>query len=88
MLASYLLGIQTFWLALLPMALFKDMGWFAVPIEAFIAFLLLGIEDIGVQVEEPFSIISCEGICTSVITNTNAMLETDASDKELVRCQT
>lgn len=76
---------QIIWLALLPMALYKEMGWGAVAAEALIAFMLLGIEDIGVQVEEPFSIISCEGICTSIVTNTNAMLETDASDKELVR---
>mmetsp|Transcript_22851 Transcript_22851/g.43678 ORF Transcript_22851/g.43678 Transcript_22851/m.43678 type:complete len:482 (+) Transcript_22851:112-1557(+) len=73
------------WLALLPMALYKEMGWGAVAAEALIAFMLLGIEDIGVQVEEPFSIISCEGICTSIVTNTNAMLETDASDKELIQ---
>lgn len=72
------------WLALLPLALWKDLGWVVVPAEAMIAFLLLGIEEIGVAIEEPFSIISCEGIVGSVTDNCKAMLETCKSDETVV----
>lgn len=35
--------------------MWPQCGWASVPICTGIAFLLLGIEDIGVQIEEPFS---------------------------------
>lgn len=76
--------MQIVWLMLLPLAMWETSGWLTVPVEAFIAFFLLGIEEIGVQIEEPFSVISCEGICESVRTNCNAMLETDRLDKSMV----
>lgn len=72
------------WLILVPLALFKDAGWATVPAEAFIAILLLGIEEVGVQIEEPFSIISCEGICGSVKDNCNAMLDTHMTDTSVI----
>mmetsp|Transcript_27920 Transcript_27920/g.38604 ORF Transcript_27920/g.38604 Transcript_27920/m.38604 type:complete len:426 (+) Transcript_27920:107-1384(+) len=62
------------WLAFLPLALWKEMGWAAVPVEFMTSLFLLGIEDIGVQIEEPFSILSCEAICGSVENNSIAML--------------
>lgn len=39
------------WLGFLPFALWADCGWAVVPVEAVVAFLLLGIEEIGVQIE-------------------------------------
>lgn len=42
------------WLTSLPMGLWEQCGWSVVPITAMIALLLLGIEEIGVQIEEPF----------------------------------
>ncbi|KAK3244511.1 hypothetical protein CYMTET_45877 [Cymbomonas tetramitiformis] len=77
--------MQFLWLTILPFALYKDCGWSAVPIEAFSAFCLLGIEDIGVQIEEPFSVLSCEGICGSVTANCTAMLEEDEKDRALIK---
>ncbi|KAK3272804.1 hypothetical protein CYMTET_18919 [Cymbomonas tetramitiformis] len=73
------------WLALLPFALYKDCGWASVPIEAFTAFCLLGIEDIGVQIEEPFSVLSCEAICGSIQGNCTALLEQDERDREVIK---
>jgi len=40
----------------------------------FVALALLGIEDIGVQIEEPFSVLACEVICGSVAMNTCSIL--------------
>lgn len=42
------------WLSLLPFGLWSTIGWAMVPTNVLIAALLLGIEEIGVQIEEPF----------------------------------
>ena len=34
-----------------------------VPISALISFVLLGIEEIGVYIEEPFSLLPLESLC-------------------------
>jgi len=75
------------WLLLLPFALYQDCHWVSIPIEAFTAFFLLGIDDIGVQIKEPFSVLSCEGICGSVSGNTAALLEQDQRDRDLVEAR-
>ncbi len=38
------------WLTALPLALWDDAGWASVPIQTLLSFLLLGIEELGVQV--------------------------------------
>ena len=45
------------WLSFLPLALFPAWGWSTVPVTTMIAFLLLGIEEISVRLEEPFAIL-------------------------------
>ena len=45
------------WLASMPFTLWKSCGLAMIPATGLIAFLLLGIEEIGVQIEEPFSIL-------------------------------
>lgn len=45
------------WLGLMPLTLWKACHWAMIPASAIIAFLLLGIEEIGVQIEEPFGIL-------------------------------
>ena len=72
------------WLALLPVALWGQLAWASVPTEAFIAFCFLGIEEIGVQIEEPFSILALEAICESVQGNCIAMIEGELRDDKLV----
>lgn len=72
------------WLGLLPVALWSQLGWSSVPSEAFIAFCFLGIEEIGVQIEEPFSILALEAICESVQGNCIAMVEGEKRDRQLV----
>ena len=43
---------QVIWLSCLPLGLWPVVGWGTVPLTVAIAFLLLGIEEIGVAVEE------------------------------------
>lgn len=38
----------------LPLALVKDYGWDTIPTTLFIAYALFGIEEIGVEIEDPF----------------------------------
>ncbi|KAK9834162.1 hypothetical protein WJX81_003973 [Elliptochloris bilobata] len=54
------------WLIFLPLTLWPTAGWTTVPATTIIAFLLLGIEEIGVQIEEPFSILPLENLCVAV----------------------
>ncbi|KAK9838098.1 hypothetical protein WJX81_001298 [Elliptochloris bilobata] len=53
------------WLFFLPLTLWPTARWSTIPASAVIAFLLLGIEEIGVQIEEPFSILPLENICAA-----------------------
>lgn len=48
------------WLACLPFVLWDVIGWTTVPTCVIIAFVLLAIDEIGVQIEEPFSILPLE----------------------------
>jgi len=50
------------WLALLPIGFVPILGLATVPAVVGLAFGLLGIEDIAVQIEEPFSVIDIEDI--------------------------
>jgi predicted membrane chloride channel (bestrophin family) len=45
------------WLALLPLALWEDLGWLSIGANVIIAYLLLGIEEIGVQIEEVWDLL-------------------------------
>ena len=44
----------TLWLALLPLAMWERFHWMVLPIVFSCSLLLLGIDEIGVQIEEPF----------------------------------
>ena len=38
----------------LPFQFVKELDWFTIPVVGIISFALLGIEDIGVEIENPF----------------------------------
>lgn len=66
----------SFFLVLLPLALWGQLGeswnhWATVPAEFFIAFFLFGIEEVGIQTEEPFSILPLEAFCNGAIKATS-----------------
>ena len=60
-----------FWLALLPLAVYGvDTSWnhlLTIPSCMVITFFLLGIEELGLQIEEPFSILPIEAFCDASI---------------------
>lgn len=57
----------------LPFQLAKDLGWFAVPVVTIVSFTLLGIEEIGVEIENPFGTdandLPLDDICETVRLN-------------------
>jgi len=59
------------WLVLLPLALYGvDSSWnhlASIPSAAVIVFFLLGIEELGSQLEEPFGILPMEAFCDGSI---------------------
>eukprot|EP00962_Isochrysis_galbana_P021537 scaffold6354_cov126-Isochrysis_galbana.AAC.14 len=62
-------------LIFLPFGLWPTMGdswnhWATVPAADVVAFFLLGIEEIGIQIEEPFSILPIEAFCNGAIAAT------------------
>jgi predicted membrane chloride channel (bestrophin family) len=54
------------WLTLLPFTLWTACRWAMLPVALIVSFLLLGIEEIGVTIEEPFSILPLEAICRTI----------------------
>ncbi|KAG2444882.1 hypothetical protein HXX76_001620 [Chlamydomonas incerta] len=70
------------YLGALPVALYDSCDWATIPVVCTISFLLLGIEDIGVQIEEPFSILPLPEICADL--HTSAQLA--VTQRKLVRC--
>ncbi|KAL4514754.1 hypothetical protein Ndes2437A_g06840 [Nannochloris sp. 'desiccata'] len=63
------------WLSALPFALWEPLHWGMVPTCFVISALTLGVEDIGVLIEEPFSILPLEVVCSTIRGNIVEMLE-------------
>ena len=66
------------WLLTVPMSLYNDFTigkkWI-VPIVSFLSSIFLfGIEDLGVQIEEPFSILPLANICYSIHSSAQSIL--------------
>jgi len=66
----------TVFLTLFPLALWGQMGeswnhWATIPFTFGISFFLFGIEEVGIQIEEPFSILPLEAFCNGAICATN-----------------
>lgn len=76
------------WLTFLPIALYSTLGWVTVPVSALISIALLKIDEIGVQIEEPFSILPLETIAGRMITDITATLKDDMEVKHTVRIGT
>lgn len=56
------------WLTCMPFCIYEQLGPIATtPVAMAMAFLLLGIDEIGVQLEEPFSILALENMCDAVV---------------------
>lgn len=64
----------------LPFALLDAFGWAAIPVTLLVSYILLGIEEIGVEIEDPFghddNDLPLERICGTIEGNLSAMIET------------
>ena len=62
----------------LPMALVHYFGWITVPVTCVVAYILLGIEEIGVEIEEPFGTddndLPLDRFCSTIEQNLRALL--------------
>jgi len=63
------------WLGLLPFGLVTRLGWQAILAEPVVAFALLGIDEIGMQLEEPFGILPLESATDRVASDIDMLLE-------------
>mmetsp|Transcript_42215 Transcript_42215/g.70464 ORF Transcript_42215/g.70464 Transcript_42215/m.70464 type:complete len:422 (+) Transcript_42215:311-1576(+) len=63
------------WLLTLPMCLYRTCGLLSVPTEIAVALVLLGIEEVGVQIEEPFGILPIETLSELTVANLTYMEE-------------
>jgi len=66
----------SFFATFLPLGLWNALGdsWnhvATIPAEFIIAFFLFGIEEVGIQIEEPFSVLPLEAFCNGAIAATN-----------------
>ena len=73
---AYVVHLRTFmtlWLAALPFALLSVCGWLTIPTVMCVAYALLGIETIGVEIENPFghdfNDLPLDTICETISTN-------------------
>ena len=64
------------WLTILPYALWTRFGWATLFVAPAIALLLLGINEIGIDVEEPFSLLPLEAFVDQCCTDCKQMIET------------
>ena len=51
------------WLATLPMVLWPILGWSMIPVVFVITWLMLGVDECGLQLEEPFCILPAQPLC-------------------------
>ena len=54
------------WLLTLPFALIPTMGWLSIPSIFTLAYLVLGIDEIGIQIEEPFATLPLTPLCATI----------------------
>ncbi len=62
----------------LPFALLEPFGWLTIPVTLLIAYVMYGIEEIGVEIEDPFDVddndLPLEQICQSIEENLKGLL--------------
>ncbi|KAL4444075.1 hypothetical protein ABPG75_011812 [Micractinium tetrahymenae] len=73
------------WLILLPFTLWAAYSWFSVLLSGIFAFLMFGIDEIGVQIEEPFGILPLESISQTIERNIRELLARNFEVAGLVR---
>eukprot|EP00958_Prasinococcus_capsulatus_P029093 scaffold7262_cov538-Prasinococcus_capsulatus_cf.AAC.3 len=54
------------WLIFLPFALVSSCQFAVIPVCLFVSFVVLGIEEVGVNIEEPYTILPLELVCNEI----------------------
>ncbi|KAK9866713.1 hypothetical protein WJX84_001390 [Apatococcus fuscideae] len=72
------------WLLCLPVAIWQVYEWATPVIAGAVAFFLLGIEHIGIMIEEPFSILPIDKIASRLRADIEEMIENNQKAKRLV----
>ncbi|NMG09036.1 bestrophin family ion channel [Brasilonema sp. UFV-L1] len=87
--AIYLKRLLLIYFVVLPLNLVDNFQWWTVPIVALVSFTLLGIEEIGNQLEDPFGFdlydLPLDDICHTLVKNLEDLM--NKSEDNLV-CQT
>ncbi|MBW4634957.1 MAG: hypothetical protein KME30_24550 [Iphinoe sp. HA4291-MV1] len=87
--AIYLKRLLLIYFLIFPFYLVKNLQWWTIPIVALISFTLLGIEEIGNQLEDPFGFdlydLPLDEICHTLVKNMEDLM--NKSEDNLV-CQT
>lgn len=87
--AIYLKRLLLIYFIILPLHLVSTLQWWTVPSVALISFTLLGIEEIGHQLEDPFGFdlydLPLDDICQTLIKNLEDLM--NESEENLI-CQT
>jgi ion channel-forming bestrophin family protein len=67
--------LLTMYFLMLPWGLVSGLHWFTGPTLAFLSFILLGIDEIGAEIEEPFghdpNDLPLDAICLTILRNVN-----------------
>jgi ion channel-forming bestrophin family protein len=79
--AIYLKRLLLIYCVTLPFQLVHDLGWWTAMIVALISFILLGIEEIGNQIEDPFgndaNDLPLDDICSNAVNNIEEVIAKD-----------
>lgn len=67
------------WLLGLPFALAPGMGYVTIPTMFFMSYILFGIDEIGIEIEEPFCVLPLLPLCHAVQRDIRVCVE--ASEK-------
>ncbi|XP_024378525.1 voltage-dependent chloride channel 2, chloroplastic [Physcomitrium patens] len=59
--------VLTLWHLVLPFALWETCGWHTITVSFVSSAALFYIEEVGVMIEEPFSILALSTICTGIV---------------------
>ena len=64
----------------LPLALIQRFGWETIPVTLIISYVMFGIEEIGVEIENPFELtindLQLEALCNTIDFNLNGIMNT------------
>jgi putative membrane protein len=83
--AIYLKRLLLIYCLSLPFQVVNTLHWWTSPVAIIISFVLLGIEEIGTEIENPFgddaNDLPLEEICTTILNNIEDLIALNSADK-------